>query len=169
MTTGKLKVSVDEFDKFINKEINMNKKLIVIAVILVAVSFGAGFFAKPAKVKTEIKEVVKTVTVTQEAKTKYKYKYKVVKPDGTVIEVETEQEATNVSQTNTNETKKEVSKEVVRDSGLTLSALAIANTNDIAGHREYGIHVTKRVFSNITIGAMATTDKKVGLSVGLSF
>lgn len=143
-----------------------NKRNVIIgAVVLIALSFGAGYFATPTKVKTEVKEVVKTVK--EEAKTRTVYKERIVYKDGTVVEREGEKESSNTKESN--ESTKTAKTDKTKDTGLTLSALAIVDSSDIKGHRDYGIHVTKRVFSNITVGAMATTDKKIGLSVGLSF
>lgn len=143
-----------------------NKRNVIVgALVLIALSFGAGYFATPTKVKTEVKEVVKTVK--EEAKTRIVYKEKIVYKDGTVIEREGEREESNTKESN--ESSRTASSVTTKDVGLTLSALAIVDSSNITGDREYGVHVTKRVFSNITVGAMATTDKKIGVSVGLSF
>jgi hypothetical protein len=139
------------------------KVLIVLA--LLAVSFGVGYFATPTKVKTEVKEVVKIVK--EEQKTKIVYREKIVYPDGTTVEKEQEREDTNTRESS--DTTRTAVKETTKDIGLVLSALAIVDSSEISGHRDYGIHVTKRVFSSITVGVMATTDKKIGVSIGLSF
>lgn len=143
----------------------MNKKNVIIGLVLLALSFGAGYFATPSKVKIETVEVIKTVK--EEQKTKVVYKEKIVYKDGTTVEREREEESSNTRETS--DTTRTASKETTKDTGLTLSALAIVDSSDIKGHRDYGIHVTKRVFSNITAGIMATTDKKIGVSVGLTF
>jgi len=146
-----------------------NKKVIIGALVLIALSFGAGYFATPNKIKIETKEVIKTVTVKEEAKVKIVYKTKIVRVDGTVEETESSREESNTREKTDTSIVKESSKTTTKDIGLTLSALAIVDSSDIKGDREYGIHVTKRVFSNITVGAMATTDKKLGISLGLTF
>lgn len=143
----------------------MNKCNITIGLVLLALSFGAGYYATPSKVKTEVKEVVKTVK--EEAKTKIVYREKIVYKDGTVVERETEREDTNTKESS--ESSRTSKNETTKDTGLTLSALAIADIKDVTGQREYGIHVTKRVFSNVVVGAMVTTDKKIGISAGVSF
>jgi len=144
----------------------MNKRNVIIGgLVLLALSFGAGYYATPTKVKTEVKEVVKTVK--EEQKTKIVYREKIVYKDGTTVETETEREDTNTREAS--ESTKIANSETTKDVGLTLSALAIVDVKDIGGDREYGVHVTKRVFSNVAIGAMATTDKKIGVSVGLTF
>ena len=144
----------------------MNKKYYVIGgLVLLALVFEAGRFTKPAEIKIETKEVVKTVK--EEAKSKVVYKERIVYKDGTVVEKETDSEHSNTKENS--ESTKQASSETKRDVGLTLSALAIVDSSDIKGHQDYGIHVTKRVFSNVVVGAMATTDKKIGVSLGLTF
>lgn len=162
---------VNDFDevtalKSFFMEIRMNKKYYIIGgLVLLALVFEAGRFTKPAEIKIQTKEVVKTVK--EEAKTKIVYKEKIVYKDGTVIERETDTEHSNTKESN--ESTKQASSETKRDVGLTLSALAIVDSSNIKGHQDYGIHVTKRVFSNVVVGGFASTDKKIGVSVGLEF
>ena len=143
----------------------MNKRNIVIGLVLLAVSFGVGYFATPTKVKTEVKEVVKIVK--EEQKTKIVYREKIVYPDGTTVEKEQEREDTNTREAS--ESSRTASSETTKDTGLTLSALAIVDTKDITGQREYGVHVSKRVLGALSVNAMATTDKKIGVGIGWSF
>lgn len=144
---------------------NKNVTIGLSVIVLLAVSFYAGHYTKPTKVKDEVKQVVKTGK--EEQKTKIVYREKIVYKDGTIVEKETEREDTNTKEQT--ESIKVVTNETTKDVGLTLSALAVAPVSDITNDREYGVHVTKRVFSNIAVGVMATTDKKVGVSVGLTF
>jgi len=139
------------------------KVLIVLA--LLAVSFGVGYFATPTKVKTEVKEVVKIVK--EEQKTKIVYREKIVYPDGTTVEKEQEREDTNTRESS--ESTKTASSETTKDTGLTLSALAIVDVADIKGQREYGVHVSKRVLGALSVNVLATTDKKIGVGIGWSF
>lgn len=142
---------------------------VVIVLAVIGISFGIGRFSKPAKVITETKEVVKTVTVVQEAKVKVVYRHIVTTPDGTKTETDSSREDTNISTDTSTSDVKTAKTEVIRDSGLVLSALAIVDLSSIAAPKNYGIHVTKRVLGNINVGVLATTDKKIGLSIGLSF
>lgn len=157
----------------------MNKPVIIGSGALIALllSFGAGYYATPSKIKVDVqykdKEVIKTVTVKEAATTRVVYKDRIVYPDGTIKETEKDIESSNTKESDVTETTKETQKNTesvtTKDTGLTLSGLAIVNTNDLTSHREYGLHVTKRVFSNITVGGLVTSDKKVGVSLGLSF
>lgn len=133
---------------------------IIFSVIALGLAYGAGYFTKPAKVV----EVVKTEYVKEEAKTRIVYREKVTKPDGTITETEQEREDTH----STTEAKTSSSKVVENRIGLTLQALAYAPYNNLT-QREYGVIISKRVFSNVVIGGMVTTDKKVGLTLGLEF
>ena len=147
----------------------MNNRKIGLAIVALIVAFGIGFFAKPAKVKIETKEVVKTVTVKQEGKVRIVYREKVTNPDGTITEKETEREDTHSSENTQSEASRTASNETTRDSGLTLQALAIVDVKDIGGDREYGLYAKKRVFGNVSVGALVTTDKKIGLGIGFDF
>jgi hypothetical protein len=143
----------------------MNKRNVIIGLLLVAVSFGVGYFATPTKVKTKVKEVVKIVK--EEQKTKIVYREKIVYPDGTTVEKEQEREDTNTRESS--ESTKTASSEVTKDTGLTLSALAIVDVADIKGQREYGVTVSKRVLGAINVTGLVTTDKKIGVGIGWSF
>lgn len=145
------------------------KKKTALGILVIGLAFGAGFFSRPAKVKTEIKEVVKTVTVKEEAASKIVYKEKIVYKDGTVKEIERTDESTSSKESSASESTKLAKSETTRDSGLTLQALAIIDTTDIQGKREYGLYAKKRIVSNVSVGLLVTSDKKVGLGLGVDF
>lgn len=145
-----------------------NTKKVLIGLTIIAISFGCGFFAKPAKVKTEIKEVIKTVTVKEEAKVKIVYKDRIVYPDGTIKESERSEENTNTREGTSTEASRTANSETTNDVGLTLQALAIVDIKDIGGEREYGIYAKKRVFGSISVGALVTP-KQLGIGVGMDF
>lgn len=146
-----------------------NKTKIGLAVLALTISFGVGRFSKPAKVEIQTKEVVKTVTVKEEAKTKIVYKNRIVYPDGTIKETETSREDTHSNTETNTDIKKEASSVTTRDSDLTLQALAIVDIDNVAGKREYGLYAKKRMFGNVSIGVLVTTDKKVGAGIGYEF
>jgi hypothetical protein len=144
-------------------------KKILIGLGIIGLTFYAGRFSKPAVVKIQTVEVVKTETVKEAAKEKIVTVEKIVYKDGTVKEVTRTEDRDSTKESNKAETTKIANTETIRDIGLSLNALAIVNSSDIGGKREYGLNVSKRVFSNVSIGVLATTDKKVGISLGLSF
>jgi len=69
-----------------------NKYKVLLSILVLAVTFTAGVFSRPAKVKTNT--VVETKIVKEEAKTRIVYRDKITKPDGTIIEKEVEREDT---------------------------------------------------------------------------
>jgi hypothetical protein len=145
------------------------KTKIIIVIVAIALGFGAGYFAKPSSVRTITVEKIIKEQSKAEVQTRIIYKEKTVKPDGTVTEIE----KTDNSNSSTDITKinneKSTSQTIKNDIGLNISALAIANSSNITGTREYGIHISKRVISNITVGAFADTEKKIGVSIGINF
>ena len=146
-----------------------NIQKILIATSVIGLTFYAGRFSKPAVVKIETVEVVKTVTVKEAAKEKIVTVEKIVYKDGTVKETTKTEDREDTKESSNTESTKVANSETIRDAGLTLSALAIVDATNIQGNREYGVFVSKRVFSNVSVGVMATSDKKLGLSLGLSF
>ena len=132
----------------------------LISVVALGLAFGAGYFTKP----TKIVEVIKREVVKEEAKTRVVYREKITKPDGTITEKEQEREDTHV----TEQVKESSSKVVENRVGLTIQALAYVPINNLT-QREYGVIISKRVISNLVIGVAATTDKKIGLTLGMEF
>lgn len=151
--------------------------LFIGTLLIVGIAFGAGRFSKASKTeivtKEVIKEVIKEVVVKKEKKDQTIVTDRVIKPDGTVTEHTT---TTDNGQTDTT-TEKEVDKEstkvssntTTRDSGLTLEALFLNKLNDLSGEKVYGVKFSKRIFGNLRAGLVGTTDKKIGLTIGLDF
>lgn len=144
------------------------KTKILIGLGLIALGYGAGYFTKPTKVETRTVEVVKEVVKKQEQKQKIVFKERIVYKDGTVVEKERSEDKTDTTEESLKDSSKSSENIVKNDIGLNLSVLAISDISNLP-NPQYGVHVTKRIISNITVGAMASTDKKVGLSVGIGF
>lgn len=136
------------------------KTKILILLAAIGIGFGVGYFTKPAKVV----EVIKKEIVKEAAVTKIVYRERVTRPDGTITETERSREDSRTSE----QIKEESSKTVINRIGLSISALAYAPTNKLT-QIEYGVIITKRVVGNVTAGVLATTDKKVGITLGLEF
>lgn len=148
-----------------------SKTKIIIGVILLALAlgFGAGYFTKPTEVKTITVEKVVTEQAKAEIQYKIVYKEKTVKPDGTITEIEkTDNSIAESSDTKIN-SEKSTSQTIKNDIGLTISALAVANSASLTPTIDYGVFVSKRVLSNVSVGLMAFTDKRIGVGVGISF
>lgn len=138
-----------------------------LSILTIAVAFTAGVYSRPAKIETKIVEVIKTVK--EEAKTRVVYRDKVTKPDGTIIEKESEREDTNSKELSQSDKRKD--NIVTNDKGLVLSVLGTVNLSDIKSSREYSIMVTKRVIGalNIAGGATVSEDGDIKVSGGLGW
>jgi len=141
-------------------------------VIAAIVGFGSGYFAKPTSVVTKIEEVevIRYVENKKENKDISTVVKRITKKDGTIVETITTKDKTKSdSNTKLDSSKKYSSETVVKnDIGLSVHLLALTRFNDLT-YREYGVYVKKRLFSNISVGAVVTDKKTIGLSVGLDF
>ena len=151
---------------------NKNIKLGLVGILLIGLGTGIGWFSKPTKVVTKIeeKEVIKIVEKKQEKKDVKVTKKKTVKKDGEVVEEEIIEDRSRTDTEITGSSEKEVKKEeeIVNNRGLTLSALVLARDLSVNEY-EYGFAVSKRIFSNIAVGVIATEKRAVGLTLGLEF
>lgn len=134
----------------------MTKRNIAIAAIVCAVlGYSFGRYAQPTKVETvEVtKEVVKrdVVTVVKE----------VVRPDGTKETETTTTDKTTETSNTSNSTK------TAQRSAYKVNVMAGYLSDK--GKTEYGIMVQKNFMGPISLGAYATTEKTVGVTVGLEF
>lgn len=143
---------------------------------LLGLTFEAGRYTKPAKVEVVTREVIKEVIkqdTTQNVKKDKVVTIHVVKNvDGSTTSDTTITDKGTVDSHTTVDIVKEATKEsstkITRDSGLTVEALALAKITDF-NEREYGVAVSKRVFGNLRAGVMATTEKRIGVTLGLDF
>lgn len=154
------------------------KILIGLAILaLFYVTFEAGRYSKAAKVeivtKEVIKEVIKEVKSVDVKNNKVVTIHTVKNTDGSITTDTTITDKGTSESHSTTDISKEVIKELrsttTRDSGLSLQALALVPISDLRGDREYGLAVSKRILGNIRVGILGTTDKKIGISVGLDF
>ena len=143
----------------------MNKYLIGLGLIIAAF-FAGKYLTKP---KTEIKEVIKTVTVE-----KYVEKRNVVKTtkttkktDGTEITETTESDRSVIVDNTSSRVEKKL--EVKSGGKITLGLLAIKDTSDFSRPTEFGATVSVPLFGNVKAQALGTTDKKVGVGLALEF
>jgi hypothetical protein len=148
---------------------NILKSKITTAIIILLIGAGIGYFSKPTKVETRTIEVEKTKVVQKEGKSKYFYKKKIIKPDGTIEEIEVTKEEWDKLEAATSERQTDTTTVVKNDIGLSLSAFALTPYKSFGKELEYGVHASKRVVGSVTVGVMATTDKKIGVSIGVDF
>lgn len=157
---------------------NQYVKYGLIGLLLLGLGVGIGRFSKPAEVKTvtktEVKEVVKIVEVKQENKNVVIKTKKITNTDGSIVE-ESITEDKSITKTDTKlDSTKEASSEsstlTKRDSGLTISALALTtDIKDINNNMEYGVLIKKRIISNVSATIGATHKGTFLLAAGLDF
>jgi len=150
------------------------KKYKVIAIVAI-VALLVGRYVLQPKAEIQIKETIKYVEVFKEKKEEKKKVKTTIKErtnaDGskettTVIT----DDSSSSSQTN-KDTKLDSSKEttIKKGSGLTLSLLAIKDIPSPLKPLSYGVVVSVPVFGNLNATGMFTTEKQVGLGLGISF
>lgn len=150
-----------------------SKTKAIIAVLIVAVSFAAGRYTTPEKVKTETKIVevekkTKKVDTKEHKKTVIRW---VTNPDGTKTKTEviTDDRDSNTSETDQIERDSSKTTEITRSSSkVTVSAL-VGMSISAPGVPIYGVSVTKPILGPITVGFFGLTNKTGGLSLGLTF
>lgn len=137
-----------------------------LAAVLVfgAVCFSAGKFLSPAKVET--KEVEKIVYKERTDTTKRTDKKETIHPDGTRV-IET---VTDTKRTKDRSADIEKSKESVTTNRKDwLVTIGYAPATYAYGVQSYTLSIQRRMFSEVYLGAYVTTEKQIGLSVGIGF
>jgi hypothetical protein len=145
------------------------KTIIIVSLVLFALGWGSGYFTKPTEVKIKTVEVIKTQTIKEEAKNKIVYKERTVYKDGTIKEIEKTEDSSHTKDIAISDKQISIDKTVKNDIGFHAAIFVESPLNKIGQNQVYGVHLSKRIFSNISIGIIADTNKSVGISVGLDF
>jgi len=134
-----------------------------------------GRYILTPKSTVQTKEVIKYVEVFKEKKEEKKNVKTViketVKKDGTK-ETVTEITDNSTSNTQTNKDTKldsEKSKVVKTGSGLTLSLLAVKDIPNPSKPLAYGAVISVPIIGNLNATGMVTTEKQVGIGLGITF
>ena len=160
------------------------KVLVVLGIFATGAAFGK--FAGPSKVEYKDKIVYqdKIVTQTDEDKTKDLNKNVVTtktetdKPDGTkVIQTVTQDKSTLISSdktdtksTNTvNSTEEKSEVKIYSKNDWMLSVIATKDLSNLAAPFSFGGLIQRRILGPIYLGVLGTSNKEVGVGVGLSF
>lgn len=139
-------------------------KRAALALMFGAVCFSAGKFLSPAKVET--KEVEKIVYKERTDTTKKTDKKETIHPDGTrVIETVTETKRTK---------DKSADIETIKQTATTnrkdwLVTLGYSPATYINSEQSYTLSIQRRMFSEVYLGAYVTTQKTIGISIGVGF
>lgn len=147
------------------------KYKVIIVVVALAGAFAAGRYTLPAKVVTEIKEVVKEVKEKETETNKHKETKRVIvtNPDGTITDTTTIVEDTkkNTDTTTVVDKDKSTNSETTYPTDkVTIQALGGLNFPETP---VYGAAVSKPVIGPIVIGLWGLSNKTVGASIGLTF
>ena len=135
-----------------------NLKLLGIAVLIAAAGYSVGRYIQPPKV--EEKEVIKEVV--KEVKDEHTVTRVVERPDGT--------KETIID--NTSKTRTDTALDKTTDKTSTLRpdwkiAAGVGLDKDKAQY--YILEVNRRILGGISVGVIGTTQKSVGVTVGLEF
>ena len=159
------------------KQILTNKYFIVIFVFVVGVA--AGRFSLPAKVITQIETQTIEKIVYKESKDINKDKVVVIEetinPDGSKTKKTTitDKSTITVNKDQTTDTASNSHSETVVDYGKNAFMIsALASTSILTDNQQsiaFGAHVQKRLLGPIYAGMFGFTDKRFGVSLGLTF
>lgn len=151
--------------------INKYKTIAIVAIISTLI----GRYVLQPKTKVETKEVVKYVTVYKEKKEEKKKKKTTiterVNPDGSkeVITVITEDDSTITDSSGGTKFESETTKVVKNGANLSLSLIAIKDLPQPNRAISYGVILSVPIAGNLNATGMVTSDKQVGLGIGISF
>lgn len=139
-------------------------KQAALTIMVGAICFSAGKFSTPAKIET--KEVEKIVYKERTDTTKKTDKKETIHPDGTrVIETVTETKRTKDKSADI-ETKKETATTNRKD---WLVTIGYAPATYAKSEQSYSLSIQRRMFSEVYLGAYVTTEKTIGLTIGVGF
>jgi len=141
-------------------------KLYLYVGIACVLSFLAGKYIFPPAV--EVREKVRTVTVEKivEKRNVVKSTRTVEKPDGTKVTETTERDTSVIVDNSSSKSERETK---TGGAKLTLGLLAIKNAEDFSQSFEYGATISVPLVGKLKAQGLVTTDKRVGLGLGLEF
>ena len=133
----------------------------VVLLVVAGLGYTTGRYMQPAEVivKTEIKEVEK---VRVDTKTRIIYRKM---PDGTVERI-TEEETKSSSETGKDTRTEQITK---AKKSSSIAIVALTSTDFDFSKPEYALHVQTNVLGPLKLGIYGSTNKQVGISIGLDF
>lgn len=151
----------------------MDKRALIIFTVLLAVSYFAGRYSAPEKIKIVTKVEVHEIEKSREEKSgeKIEVTTQIIRPDGTKISrtrLEARHESHKEDDKDTS-SKTVVDKEITNRRGVVVSALVGIGLTELLKGPMYGVSVQKQVIGPINMGAFGFNDGRVGISLGLEF
>lgn len=153
------------------EQLNKYKNLIIVAIVSLLV----GRYVLQPKTKVETKETIKYVEVFKEKKEEKKKVKTIVtehvNKDGSKdIKTVIDENSDSITQTNKDsKLQSEKTRVETKGSGLSLSMLAIKDVGISTKPLYYGAVVSVPLIGNLNVTGMVTTEKQVGLGLGITF
>lgn len=137
---------------------NINKYTLILSIslILLAVGYGVGRYLQPARIeikKEQVEVVKKDIKIVEKL---------ITRPDGT-----TEKETITEDKTKTEKETLESSLTINKKPDWKVSGLSGLDLSSKS--QFYGVQVDRRIIGPVFVGVTATTNKTIGLSVGMEF
>jgi hypothetical protein len=151
--------------------INKYKTIAIVAIIGILV----GRYVLQPKTKVETKEVIKYVEVYKEKKEEKKKKRTVItdrtNTDGSkeTTTVISEDDSITTESSGSTRIESETTKIAKSGSDLSLSLLAIKDLPRPSRPLSYGVVISVPIAGNLNATGMVTTDKQIGLGIGITF
>ena len=140
-------------------------KTIVAGLLLVALGYGFGRYAVPAKVEEQKQvDVQKSDNINKDV---IVVKHEVKRPDGTIIiDTTTQDKSTIVKNTNSEETDTKITTNAKPQ--WSIGAMAGVKYDTLA-QPNYTVNIERRIIGPIFAGVYGRTDKEFGLAVHFEF
>lgn len=151
------------------------KTKVIISTVVILISFAAGRFSSPEKIKIETKivEVEKKISKTDKKKDTRVKVVTVERPDGTKETTKTiESTATsqNTSASSKSSDSHSVNETTRSSSRLNLSVLGGVSYSPFVGVKPVvGGHISKDIVGPISVGIWGTSNIEGGISLGVTF
>lgn len=147
-------------------------KSVALTLLVGVLCFSAGKFLTSPKIETkEVEKIVYKESSTTKTNTDRTIdKKETIKPDGTRI-IET---VSSTKRTTDNKTDKDAKSETSKSSTTESRPdwhITATYFPTMYGHSErtYGLDIQRRIFSEVYLGASVTSQKTIGVSIGIGF
>jgi hypothetical protein len=145
------------------------KSKLILATVCLGLGAIAGYELVPTRVEYKEKVVEKIVTQTETKKDRDLVRVKETRPDGTTITRTEIKDRTETNSSSATTKVAETSKTTERRTPVNLSLLAGKPLGNIVNAEyTFGLHASKQLLGPLSLGVWGTTDKTIGLSLGVS-
>lgn len=155
-----------------NKPITFKLRTLLISLgVIVLLSFAFGRWSTPKRTEIKEKEKSSKEHVEQHEKDTDFEVIKIKRPDGTTIEKRVRKTKDKSKEVDKEKKSKEKSTLVITNGSKTFINVMIGKSlsNFTTSPLSYGLHVGTSLIGPINIGVYGTTEKTVGITLGVSF